>query len=540
MMNALSGRTRSHFGSSLAVIGLIASLFAPQPAFAQYRARISESLAPLIAAHAAEMRVLVQGPQAEIDRLAATYRVVVEKRLEMGAVLSGTGAAFDSMANDPNVAALSADDVVVSTMAVTTQATGASQLWAANDGSGNFGGLTGAGIGVAVIDSGIAQHPDVERRVITRVDFVNDNSGTPDGYGHGTHVASIIAGSGKGSRSAEGTAYVGMAPGAELVSLRVLGSDGTGYVSDVILAIEWAIKNKARYKLRVLNLSLGHAATESYRTDPLALAVEHAVASGLVVVASAGNLGKTEEGTPIIGAIVSPGDTPGALTVGALSTHNTVVRSDDTVASYSSRGPVGDPEDPSTWELKPDLVAPGNAIVAAGADGSYLWETFADRRTYGASGGTYLTLSGSSMAAAVTSGAVAQLLQARPDLTPAQVKFVLQATAERLASAGLIDQGAGSLNVPLAVALATSTDQAAAPTSVEIGGGLVEAGGVAFLTKAQSTTVTSGALNVWGNSIIWGNRGGVDGNAIIWGNRGGVDGNANIWGNRGGVDGNGE
>ena len=107
-----------------------------------------------------------------------------------------------------------------------------------------------------------------------------------------------------------------MAPGAELVSLRVLGADGYGLVSDVVLALEWVIKNKDRYRLRVVNLSLGLATKEPYRTAPMALAVERAVASGLVVVASAGNYGKLDDGTPIVGVVVSPGHTPGALTVG--------------------------------------------------------------------------------------------------------------------------------------------------------------------------------------------------------------------------------
>ncbi len=190
----------------------------------------------------------------------------------------------------------------------------------------------------------------------------------------------------------------------------------------------------------------------------MALAVERAVASGLVVVASAGNYGKLDDGTPVVGVVVSPGHTPGALTVGALNTRGTVERSDDAIATYSSRGPVGDPDDESTWELKPDLVAPGNAIIGAAVPDSYLWNRLADRHVIGASGGTYLTMSGASMSTAVVSGAVAQLLQAAPKLTPAQVKFVLQFTAQRLEGFGLIEQGAGSLNVPLAVALAEAGD----------------------------------------------------------------------------------
>src|SRR5690606_37606196 len=181
-------------------------------------------------------------------------------------------------------------------------------------------------------------------------------------------------------------------------------------------------------------------------------------------------------GTPVIGMVVSPGFTPGALTAVALNTKGTVLRSDDGVATYSSRGPVGDPDDQSTWIIKPDLVAPGNAIVSAGAQGSHLWDYYPSRRVIGECGGTSLVLSGSSMATAVTSGAVAQLLQLQPKLTPAEVKFALQFTAQRLNDFGLIEQGAGSLNVPLAAALVASRGGPAAPESVEIEGEFIAAG----------------------------------------------------------------
>jgi serine protease AprX len=326
------------------LIGL-SLLICTAPAHADGRAKLSRTLEDRLSdPSVSSLNVIVQGPQSEIDRLASQYGIRVIKRLEMGAVVTGSPSEVKALAGDANVGRLAADDVVVSTMAVSTQATGANQLWGGVDGS-NFGGLVGSGIGIAVIDSGIGLHPDVERRVRHRVDFVNDETGSPDGYGHGTHVAGIIAGSGAGSRTEAGSAHVGMAPGAELVSLRVLGVDGQGYVSDVILAIEWAIKNKSRFRLRVINLSLGQATTDSYANDPMALAVERAVAAGLVVVTSAGNFGRLEDGTPVMGAVVSPGHTPGALTVGALNTRGTVARSDDAVASYSSRGPVGDPDD---------------------------------------------------------------------------------------------------------------------------------------------------------------------------------------------------
>ncbi len=522
----------------LVLIGLIAIFtVVPREAFAQHRASLSRGLDAQIAAGGSDtLRVFLPGPQAEVDRVAGQYGLQVLKRLEMGAVLTGTASQVDLVANDAAVSALVADEVVVGTMGVSTQSTGANLLWPGADGS-LFGGLVGRNIGIAILDSGLAPHADLRDRVKLRKNFVRDTdaSDVSDQFGHGTHIAGIIAGSGAGSFSADGSQYVGMAPGAELVSLRVLGDDGTGYVSDVVEGIEWAIKHQQQYRLRVLNLSLGHLATTLPRHDPLAQAVERAVKSGLVVVASGGNLGKDEAGNPVNGAIVSPGYTSGALTVGALNTLGTVIRSDDQVASYSSRGPVGDPDRENTWEIKPDLVAPGNAIVAAGAVGSYIWDNYPDRRVTGSGGGTYLVLSGSSMATAVVSGAVAQLLEAAPWLTPSQVKAVLQLTAQRLEGFGLVEQGAGSLNVPLAAALATAGNFADAPTGVEIGGELVEAGDFAFTSVTAWGRVDSlaGGVRI-GSTVVWGSQS-PRGSAIVWGT-GPVQGTgANgtiVWGSR--------
>jgi len=414
--------SRPHSTKLITLIGLSFGLLAvPGLAVAQNRADLSRGLAKQIQAGAERVQVIYEGPQAEVERLAQAYGLRVAKRLPGGAVFSGSGQQFDALAQDAGVGSLSQDELVMG-MSLAAQSTGASQLFKTF--AGNYSGLVGRGIGVAVIDSGIAAHSDLRNRILYSANFTDEPDG--DLYGHGTHVAGIIGGSGFGSRVGRDSQHVGMAPGASLISLKVLGADGTGYVSDVIEAIEWTIRNRERYGIRVLNLSLGHPASGSYANDPMAKAVERAVAAGIVVIASAGNLGKLPDGTPLVGAIVSPGYTPGALTVGALNTRGTVSRSDDGVATFSSRGPVGDEDQPGTWELKPDLVAPGNAVISAGAEGSYLWNTYPQRRVAGGTGGSYLTLSGSSMAAAVVSGAVAQLPQAEPDMTPAQVKFALQ------------------------------------------------------------------------------------------------------------------
>ena len=157
-----------------------------------------------------------------------------------------------------------------------------------------------------------------------------------------------------------------MAPGANLISLRVIGADGTGSTSDVIRAIHWAIRNKARYNIRVINLSLGHAVEESYKDDPLCEAVERAVNAGIVVVAAAGNRGKDDAGHSIYGGIESPGNDPYVITVGALNTHGTVARSDDELTTYSSKGPTA-----IDGLIKPDIAAPGNKIVSAGGAGVF-------------------------------------------------------------------------------------------------------------------------------------------------------------------------
>jgi serine protease AprX len=230
------------------------------------------------------------------------------------------------------------------------------------------------------------------------------------------------------------------------------------------------------------------------------------------------------------------------------------------VASYSSRGPVGSPDDPSSWELKPDLVAPGNAVVAAAAVGSWIWNTFPERRVTGDGGEAYLTLSGSSQAAAVVSGAVAQLLQARPDLTPDEVKFALQYSAEHLDGFGLIEQGAGSLNVPLAVAVARSQNLLGVPKTYEIAGERIAAGQIAFAntmvwgSKNAGDDPVNAATMVWGsktcsntmvwgsstpdtaeaNTMVWGSRSGdtAQANTMVWGSS--VCGNTMVWGSRSG------
>ena len=198
-------------------------------------------------------------------------------------------------------------------------------------------GYTGAGVTVAFIDSGITSHPDLaDSRVLAFVDFVNGRWSKYDDDGHGTHVAGIIGGTGKLSAKK----YAGMAPGASLVSLKVLDQNGEGSVGNILKALDWVYANGKAYGVRVVNLSVGAAVTESYYTDPLTLATKALVDSGITVVAAAGNRGLNAAGQPQWGGIASPGNAPWVLTVCAFSTKGTYDVADDTVAPFSSAGPT--------------------------------------------------------------------------------------------------------------------------------------------------------------------------------------------------------
>src|SRR6185369_10397709 len=188
-----------------------------------------------------------------------------------------------------------------------------------------------------VIDSGInTRHNALRGRVLVTRDFTGGDG--QDHFGHGTHVAAIIAGQAGGT--VETRDYRGIAPGAYLLNLRVLGDDGSGTVSDVIEAIDWTIEHRNDYNVRVINLSLGAPVLQPYRDDPLCEAVERAVRAGLVVVVAAGNYGRTADGKDVMGGIATPANSPYAIAVGALDIHDTPQRSDDTLAGYSSKGPT--------------------------------------------------------------------------------------------------------------------------------------------------------------------------------------------------------
>src|SRR5262245_58935932 len=418
------------------LVAVGAWLFAA-PAFAQHHARLSADLADHLDAGSQNINVIVHGDAASVAALARRYNIRIKKSLKEGAVLTVNAGQLDALRRDDTQDHISGDMPIRSSGDVTAEAIGADQVWAGSD---DLPPLTGDGVTVAVIDSGIDMEHNafLRSRVLLTQDFTGGDG--IDRFGHGTHVAGIIAG--RRGRTVETRDYRGIASGAFLVNLRVLGDDGSGMASDVIEAIDWAVDHRREYRIRVINLSMGAPVMQPYRDDPLCEAVERAVKAGITVVVAAGNLGRTAEGKSVYGAITTPANSPYALTVGAIDTHGTPQRSDDTLAAYSSKGPTR-----YDLVLKPDVSAPGSHIVSAEAAGSYLAKTYPERHVTGTGANAYMQLSGTSMAAGVVSGAVALLVEQRPDLKPADAKAALQLTSTFMPSAGLVGAGTGEVNL---------------------------------------------------------------------------------------------
>ena len=349
--------------------------------------------------------------------------------------------------------------------------------------------LTGRGVTVALLDSGVADHPDLRGKLIASVDFVGKpgvlQAGDP--FGHGTHVAGVIAGSG----AVSGGLYAGIAPGASLVSVRVLDENGYGLTSEVIRGIEWAAENRERYGIRILNLSLGHPVFESVERDPLVRAVERAQALGLVVVATAGNFGRNGNFT-----ITSPGNAPGCLAVGSSTDGDTVSflgtggslgssTDGDTTSANVTVGSSTDGDTTSTTSapgsyvssfsshgpsyldhlLKPDMVAPGNRIVSLRVPGSALDLEFPGQRVLagGSRAADYFELSGTSMAAPMVAAVAALMLEQEPGLNPATVKARLMRSADRELYENPLALGAGRLDPQGALASREQAESANSP-----------------------------------------------------------------------------
>ncbi len=392
--------------------------------------------------------------------------------------------------------------------------------------------LTGVGVGVAVLDSGIRSCQDLQdpatglNRIRTGVCFVTPNDYIcDDRCGHGTHVAGIIAGNGAASTGSQYTkTFYGIARRANLINARVLDQNGQGSVDSVLAGLQWVIANKNAYNIRVINLSLGHPVGESYTTDPLCQAVEAAWKAGIVVVCAAGNDGRAhttnsssaanEGWGGAYGSIQSPANDPYVITVGATKSMDGN-RADDRIATYSSRGPSR-----LDFVLKPDIIAPGNRVVSLYSFGSslYQWNTangdglpmdsYENINTNTASA-QYFVLSGTSMAAPVVSGAAALMLQANPSLTPDTVKARLMTSADKWTdprgNADPCTYGAGYLDIPAALAsTVTPTRYALSPQLSVINGTICVNTNIIGSTSVWGSKAVSGVSTVYGSKAVSG------------------------------------
>jgi serine protease AprX len=468
----------------------------------------------------------------------------------------------------PFVTHLSYDGLVKKCDQFTVASSGAGVVYAApatyKDAAGKP--LTGVGVTVAVVDSGIRYCRDLttntgSTRVLAALSFVPNDTNTDDLCGHGTHVAGIIGGNGAASAGSQYyRTFYGIAQGANLISARVLDANGQADVSTVIAGIQWIVNNKKTYNVRVLNLSLGHQVGESYKTDPLCQAVESAWKAGIVVVCAAGNEGRlnsvqnqpdNEGWGTAYGSIASPGNDPYVITVGA--TKENILKSgamdtnraDDKIATYSSRGPTR-----LDLLLKPDLVAPGNRVISLYSYNSALYRynssantgLLADsyqNTTWTGFSTDYFVLSGTSMASPVVAGAAALLLQKDPTLTPDTVKARLMLSADKWAapngSYDPLTYGAGYLDIPAALADTVTLSQSALSPALarDANGnvGIVNSSSIIWgknviwgkdISSLMGSSVLWGTSIIWGKNVIWSSsvaspNGAVASSSIIWG-----------------------
>ena len=275
---------------------------------------------------------------------------------------------------------------------------------------------TGEGTTVAIMDTGIAEHPDLRGNLRARLDFVKDGNFKDDAGGHGTFIAGVVA--------ANGTMR-GVAPDAKLVSLRVLDGNGNGTLKSVISAFEWVLKNQARDRVDVLNLSWGAPQATTYHKDLLSALVEAAWFSGVTVVAAAGNDGP--------GTVTSPASDPFIVTVGSFNDRGTSAAADDTFSSFSASGPTLD------GFAKPDVLAPGEHVKSLRARGvTYLG---ADGNPVGSLTDLYIHMTGTSASAAFVTGIAALVASAHRAYSPTKIKGALVASTRPIAGsiAGAVD-----------------------------------------------------------------------------------------------------
>jgi serine protease AprX len=434
--SALWGRGgRERRRSTCVLAALVVCLLVPTAGLADGGLDAAVPAELLAAARAdpnATFDVVVQGEKGrssgDISGRVANEKAKLKRAFRSIAGVSATvtGAQLLRLAEDSHVAVITRDHRVRTTYVdaeMWRESVGATRLWAAE------GSAPPQAPAIAIVDTGIdaTKAADFGSRVVARANFSSlEPAASGDPSGHGTMVAGVAAGAAAASR--------GVAPNAPLVDVRVASSEGEALTTDILAGVDWILANRERYNIRVANFSLGGDYAASFRYDPLDRAVERLWLSGIVVVASVGNHGTNNE-VPI-GA---PANDPFVITVGALDVNGTVTRADDTRANWSAYGHTAD------GFLKPELAAPGRFMVMPVPNGAYI----PSRKQNRVVSSGYMWMSGTSFAAPVVSGAAAQLLARRPELTPDQVKGALMATAGGLGEAGT---GVGEVDVAAAAA----------------------------------------------------------------------------------------
>lgn len=386
------------------------------------------------------------------------------------------GAALTELAGDPAVTTATTDTAV-------TAVGGTKDLDratpGAKDSAGNdaihapraWGRSTGAGVVVALIDSGIAAHPDLPAgKVVARVDFVKDGSRELDPAGHGTHLAGIIA--------AKGEEFRGVAPDARLVDLRVLDRSGNGRMKNVLAAFDWLLRNRKAYGIGVANLSFGAPQKNGYHEDLLSAVVESAWFSGVVVVSAAGNDG------PQAGTITTPGSDPFVVTAGSFDDQGTPGDADDRESAFSSRGPTLD------GVTKPDVLAPGKRVVSLRARGSQLENELPDRvvverKTTKDEESRYIRMTGTSASSAFVSGVAALVLAAHRDYSPTKVKGAIVASGRRVTGSAT-----PAVDAPDALTAMRAVNQRLAPSRL-------------LMTTLQKQGLAIGATGVTWEGVTW-------------------------------------
>ena len=378
-----------------------------------------------------------------------------------------SGQAVDAVRRDGRVRLIASDSIVTAAGGFSADIKPSAGV-AAIDAPQAWGSSTGRGITVALMDTGIAAHPDLAGSVLARVDFVGDGASQLDPAGHGTFLAGLIA--------AHGSTFKGVAPDAKLVSLRVLDANGNGSQHAVLAAFDWLLTHRVEYGIRVLNLSFGARQVSSYQQDLLAAVVESAWFAGVTVVAAAGN------GGPLPGTVAMPGADPFILTTGSFDDQGTAGTGNDRESLFSGRGPTLD------GFVKPDVLAPGEHVVSLRAsDDPTLSE--------------YARMTGTSVSNAMAAGVAALVLQLHPWYTPTQVKGAIVA---------------GSRNVwgSKTPGLLADNPLWAAPATVNAG--LVPSSLLMRLLASSGASVGSGGISWEGiswESVSWE---GVSWEAISW------------------------